>query len=125
MADRHNKGSAKCDLIYSLLQLLLLRSHTYARAQRLSNTAIVRAANIVVQPPPILQPIIDLLQYEVFCDRVHTEITKVATALSETGVPARVRFGAVGDTGENLVRILSEEGINKIGGQVILRIDGR
>ena len=77
------------------------------------------------QPPSILQPIIDLLQYQVFCDRVKAEIDQVATALFEVGIPSTIRFDAVGEPGVHLIQMLQLDGGKSIGGQAILRIDNR
>jgi mediator of RNA polymerase II transcription subunit 17 len=126
---RITTDSAKCDLIYSALHLLLLRSHAYAKAQRLANTAIVRPndAPLPVLSPGVLQPILDMLQYEVFCKRVKAEVQKMAYALQEVGISAKVRFSAIGDTGEQMLRMLelADEGQRKVTGEVILRIDRR
>jgi mediator of RNA polymerase II transcription subunit 17 len=50
---------------------------------------------------------------------------KILTALTTAGIPARIRFNAVGDCGEEVVRLISEDTKQKIGGDAILRIDER
>lgn len=75
--------------------------------------------------PPLLQPVIDLLQYEVFCKRVHTEVHKVVKALGVAGVPCSIRFNSAGENGNELVNLLEDSGTQKVGGEAVLRIDER
>ncbi|KAJ8481963.1 hypothetical protein ONZ51_g5679 [Trametes cubensis] len=116
-----------CDLIYSTLHVLLLRAHTVSKRQRLSKTSISRttAVQLTAQPPPLLQPIIDILQYQEFWERIGDEINRVATALRDAGVSARVHYDPVADSGEVLVASLEHEKTNPLGGEVLLRIDDR
>ncbi|KAI0335458.1 hypothetical protein GY45DRAFT_799896 [Cubamyces sp. BRFM 1775] len=116
-----------CDLIYSALHVLLLRAHSISKIQRLSKTSISRATAVqpVAQSPPLLQPIIDVLQYREFWERVGDEIHRVATALRDAGVSARVHYNTVADSGEVLVASLGHEKTNPLGGEVLLRIDDR
>lgn len=121
--------NAKCDIIYYTLHLLLLRSHAHAKARRLANTAIVHPGD-GPQPSPapgVLQPILDMLQYEAFCKRVQVEVSKMSHALEEVGVTANVRFSAIGDTGEQTLRMFeqAEDGSRQVTGETVLRIDGR
>ena len=120
-------GQAACDLIYSMLHILLLRAHTHLKNFRLSITGLMRAAGIV-RPPmtlPILQPVIDLLQYQVFCNRVKQELDNSVSALHKVGVPAKLRFDSVGESGSDVTKLLMEDIRGKIGGEAVLRIDDR
>lgn len=76
-------------------------------------------------PPPILQPIIDLLQYSVFCERVEEELGKAVKALRKAGVEGELRFSGVGEDGSTLVSLLNDDGPQRVGGEAVLRIDGR
>lgn len=78
-----------------------------------------------MRPPPLLQPIIDLLQYQVFCERVKAEVDRMERALDVAGVPSSLRFNAVGESGKELVKLLDEVSVQKIGGEAVLRIDDR
>lgn len=118
-------AEAQCDLIYSLLHALLLSMHSYLKKSHLANISS-RPADVVDYPAPrILQPIVDLLQYQVFCERVHVEMNYVVDALRKVGVPTLFQFDPVGENGEALVRALSEQGSCHVGGQALLRIDNR
>ncbi|EIN10368.1 hypothetical protein PUNSTDRAFT_65442 [Punctularia strigosozonata HHB-11173 SS5] len=122
-----NASNARADLIYAALNLLLLRSHTYLKMRRLGVTGVVQPAPQSGQPsgPAILQPIIDLLQYEEFLDRFTKEIRKVCDALQSAGIPCTSRFVAAGESGEQLVKLLESYSPLKIGGETLLRIDNR
>lgn len=121
--------NAKCDLIYYALQALLLRMHAYAKRQRLGTAGIFRAQGATDAPPPplLLRPVIDLLQYEVFCARLHTELAAMRTALAAVGIPAALRFEPIGGTGHALVDLVdkSDDKERAIGGEAVLRIDNR
>lgn len=118
--------AAKCDLIASILHTFLLRIHSYQKSQRLGTTGVLRIPGpSSARPPPLLQPIIDLLQYQVFCERVKAEVDKVVKALDIAGVPSGLRFNSVGETGRELVRLLNDENAQKIGGEAVLRVDNR
>jgi mediator of RNA polymerase II transcription subunit 17, fungi type len=125
--DRTTSTSGKCDLIYSALHALLLRTHAHSKTYRLGSSGIMRVASptdTTLTPPPLLQPIIDLLQYQVFCERVKSEIIKTIGALSKAGISSTLRFDPVGETGKELLRLLDEDGSRSIvGGEAVLRID--
>lgn len=76
-------------------------------------------------PPPMLQPVIDILQYQVFCERIHTEVSTVVDALGQAGVPTQLRFEAVGGSGEEFIQQLRESKPKPIGGEALIRIDNR
>ncbi|KAF9457004.1 subunit 17 of mediator complex-domain-containing protein, partial [Collybia nuda] len=119
-------GKEKCDLIYFSLYALLLRRHWYMKLRRLGSTGTNRLIlPETAQIPPILRPIIDLLQYQVFCERIKYEMDKMVTALLKVGVPAKLRFHPVGETGRELIQIFNEDGSNVVGGEAVLTIDDR
>lgn len=123
-----------------LLPILLLRYHYATKMRRLAARPLVLATSrnnavpaAMQQPlPSILQIIIDMMQYKVFCDRVEEEITKLERALLEAGLKRKIRFRIVGeaDGGKGLVEKLSTEwgtgeilGGFKISGEAVVRID--
>lgn len=79
----------------------------------------------VVQPPPILQPIIDVLQYREFWERVREEIDRVVAALRLAGVSTKVHYDPVADGGETLLASLLSDKSSPVGGDALLRIDDR
>lgn len=98
------------------------------KARRLGKINIVRPTTLPPStdaPPPLLQPIIDVLQYHEFWERVREEIGRVVAALRLAGVPARVHYDPVADSGEALVKSLQNEKLEPIGGEALLRIDDR
>ncbi|TCD69671.1 hypothetical protein EIP91_006688 [Steccherinum ochraceum] len=121
--DSTEELQATCDLIYSSLHLLLLRSHSHAKSLRLGQTTAAAA-----QPtgsPLTLQPIIDMLQYRGFCQRIQTEIQRVVVALSNAGVATKFYFNAVGEEGEELITQLLPRSQLRLSGECLLRIDNR
>ncbi|CDO75576.1 hypothetical protein BN946_scf184858.g16 [Trametes cinnabarina] len=62
-----------CDLIFMSSHILLLRAHAALKTRRLQKTSISRTvvAAPAAQPPSLLQPIIDMLQYREFWERVY------------------------------------------------------
>lgn len=111
-----------CDLIYNSLHVLLLCRHDRAKQQRLNNTGALRYGPID-DLPFMLQPIIDLLQYQVFCRRIRVEIHKIVYALSTAGISSSISIDPVGETGYELINALSQSGSQIIGGVALLRID--
>jgi hypothetical protein len=73
----------------------------------------------------MLQPIIDLLQYQVFCRLVRSEVEKLTNSLCSAGIPAILRFDAVGEVGKDLLKFLEEELSTQLSGEAILRINDR
>ena len=121
-----NDDGAICDLISAVLRVLLLRAYTYMKRQRLARTSISRSAAQTITPTPrLLQPIIDILQYQTFCERVDTELDAVANVLRLSGVSAKLQFQTVGGSGEKLVSQLVDDTPKSIGGEAVLRIDER
>ncbi|KAH7914170.1 subunit 17 of mediator complex-domain-containing protein [Hygrophoropsis aurantiaca] len=113
----------KCDMIYSILHALLLTMHAGQKSQRIGSTGIQAASNI---RPTLLQHVIDMLQYQVFCDRVHAELNKMVNALKDAGIPCTLRFDSIGESGEQLVGlIMAKDASRKLGGEAVLRIDNR
>lgn len=117
----------KCNLIYHVLHALLLRQHNYIKFKRLGSAGIHRPPSTAdtSSPPLLLQPIIDMLQYQVFCERVKSEADTMVGALTEAGVPSTLRFNPVGEIGKELVGFLTESQQRPIGGDAILRADDR
>ncbi|KAL1694553.1 subunit 17 of mediator complex-domain-containing protein, partial [Schizophyllum commune] len=138
--------AGKCDLIYAALQALLLRQHAINKKRRLSppgalstdpsNPAsstssstqpFLPGAPYLQHAPPILQPIIDLIQYAVFCDRIRGEMERMARAVRAVGIPCGLRFDRVGELGVELTRMLGEEQVinRPVGGEGVLVVDDR
>jgi mediator of RNA polymerase II transcription subunit 17, fungi type len=118
---------AVCDLIFSTLHVLLLRAHAYVKKHRIGRSSAIRPGLApVVTPPPLLQPIVDLLQYRAFCGRVHAEFVKMAHGLSAAGVPVKLRMNRVGESGEQIVEKLTKiDSLQTVGGETLLRLDNR
>jgi mediator of RNA polymerase II transcription subunit 17, fungi type len=72
-----------------------------------------------------LRPIIDLIQYEVFCERIKWQLDAVITSLSAAGITSILRFKPVGEAGKELIQIPMDETDRGIGGESLLRIDNR
>ncbi|KAG2367329.1 subunit 17 of mediator complex-domain-containing protein [Suillus spraguei] len=118
--------SATCNLIYFALQGLLLSLHASQKSQRLSSANAQHPPSVFPNKATLLQPIIDLLQYQVFCDRIKVELDKMVSALLKAGIPSLLRFDAVGESGHQLVEhFVAHETSRRIGGEALLRIDVR
>lgn len=115
---------ASCDLIYSCLHLLLLRAHGHAKSNRLGRT-VSTASSSNPEALLILQPIIDLLQYQVFCHRVRSEMGRVVRALAMAGVSTKFYFNAVGESGEELLAQFQPQNHFRLSGECLLKIDNR
>ncbi|KAF9534277.1 subunit 17 of mediator complex-domain-containing protein [Crepidotus variabilis] len=113
-------GQHLCELIYHVLHVLLLRKHTAAVGRTL---AVNTYTKLREQPLPVLHPIIDILQYQVFCERIQVELSQAVVALNEAGVPSRMSFTPVGESGARLVALISDKGAKSVGGEVIIRIN--
>ena len=125
---------SKCDLIYNLLYLLLLREHS---RRRLARTGATDASTLrphtdpafspasIQSAIPLLQPVIDLLQYEFFCVRVRAEMNKIVQILRRAGVPVKFHFATVGEDGTGILESLIGGGAGYISGATTIRIDNR
>jgi len=123
---------AKCDLIYNFLHLLLLREHS---RRRLARTGATEASTLrphtdlafspapIQSTVPLLQPVIDLLQYEFFCVRVKAEMNKIVQILRRAGVPVKFHFDTVGEDGTGILESLISGGTGYISGATTIRID--
>lgn len=120
-------AAVTCNLVYAVLHILLLRAHSHVKTQRLGRIGIARPppTPLDLRMPPILHPIVDMLQYQVFCDRVHSVASTFSRSLQITGVPTRLYFSAVGQSGEEIVALLQELQYIRIGGECRMRIDDR
>ncbi|KAF9247092.1 subunit 17 of mediator complex-domain-containing protein [Melanogaster broomeanus] len=120
--------SATCDLIHCTLQTLLLGMHAAEKSKRIMTTGSARPQPIGSVSPrsELLQPIIDLLQYQQFCVRVMAELDKMVTALKRAGVSCTLRFDPVGEAGQSLQsRLTADSALNRAGGEALLRVDDR
>ncbi|KAF8558764.1 hypothetical protein OG21DRAFT_1503716 [Imleria badia] len=117
--------SATCDLIHATLQALLLSMHADDKSKRVSAPGLERPPTVAdtQQSSELLQPVIDLLQYQQFCVRIKAELDKMVSALAHAGVPCTLRFHPVGETGQSLQRRLTGENVKRVGGEALLRID--
>ncbi|KXN89633.1 Mediator of RNA polymerase II transcription subunit 17 [Leucoagaricus sp. SymC.cos] len=127
--------SEMCDLIYHGFHLLLLRRHALLKEDRLGpsasappvphNPASVQGEKNPRTKYPILQPIIDLLQYQTFLDRVRSEVMQVVYSLRAAGIPINLVMNIVGETGKELVKLLGSKTNLTVGGEIVLRIFDR
>ena len=79
-----------------------------------------------IEAPPVLQPIVDLLQYRVFCARVRDEVGRVVAGLRAAGVDTKMHLSTVGDSGAQLVAMLTQTDVpQKVSGEAMVRIDNR
>ncbi|KAF8639838.1 hypothetical protein AX17_001093 [Amanita inopinata Kibby_2008] len=122
-----NDAHAICDLIYYGLQILLLRRHNFLKTRRLGAAIMHEQPNItdISRVPPILQPVIDLLQYRVFCKRIRVEIDKMIQALANVDILSTLRFDPVGETGQDLLDSIDENSTKLVSGEAVIRIDNR
>ncbi|KAK1236632.1 hypothetical protein PQX77_000184 [Marasmius sp. AFHP31] len=124
--DKDPLGQAKCDFIYHYLLALLLRRHTYQKRRRLGMNGSSQSVGGVDQHAPlVLQPVIDILQYQVFCRRIRSELDDVCSSLNKAGISTTLRFSAVEEIGKELVKFVSESNSRGIGGEATLRVDDR
>ena len=116
-----------CDLIFSLLHILLLRAHSRVKVNRLGPTGVIRppAPTQETRTPPLLQPIIDFLQYQVFCKRIRQEIRRTVRALQAAGVSTKMSFDSAGETGEELIALLQHNATLQVAGDCLVRVDNR
>ncbi|KAF9492808.1 hypothetical protein BDN71DRAFT_1396116 [Pleurotus eryngii] len=112
----------KCDLIFYALHVLLIRAHGHLKRRRLGNTGTTSSSQGSQAETSLLQPILDMLQYEAFCLRLKAEVDAAVGALRHAGVATTLRCDPVGDTGVNLLKFLSDDQYKKLGGDMVLRI---
>jgi mediator of RNA polymerase II transcription subunit 17 len=111
-----------------MLQALLLGMHAAEKSKRATTTGSARPQPTATVPrrSELLQPIIDLLQYQQFCARIKAELDKMASALKRAGVPCTLRFDPVGEAGQSLQnRLTTDSALRKVGGEALLRLDDR
>lgn len=116
-------GENMCELIYHVLRVLLLRRHSVINPL---NPSKGKDLNKPIAPlSPLLQPVIDILQYRVFCERVELELRRAVHALNAAGIPSSLSFTGIGESGKLLVSLLSERNNNKkeVGGEAVIRMD--
>lgn len=114
--------------MHATLQALLLSMHASDKFKRVPAPGPERPSTVAdaQQSSELLQPVIDLLQYQQFCVRIKAELDKMVSALALAGVPCMLRFHPVGETGQSLQRRLTGENVLKrVGGEALLRIDER
>jgi mediator of RNA polymerase II transcription subunit 17 len=125
---------AKCDLIYNFLHLLLLREHSRRRLARIgatdapaprTQTDPLFLPTSIQSTVALLQPVIDLLQYEFFCVRVKAEMSKIVQILRRAGVPVKFHFDTVGEDSTGILESLIGSGTGHISGVTTIRIDNR
>ncbi|KAH6914856.1 subunit 17 of mediator complex-domain-containing protein [Coprinopsis sp. MPI-PUGE-AT-0042] len=117
-----------CDLIYHILHILLLRRHKLAKSDRLNATGNFPNPRLLQgwrQDPPLLAVIVEFLQYKVFCERLKSELDRAAKGLEAVGFGTEVAFDAIGETGEEMVQVLSDYKMKQFSGEAVLRIDNR
>ena len=138
MGDKGNgcSGEAICDLIFSTLRVLLLRAHAYHKARRLGlhsrtvgppigQSVAGSKGQAMDVPPVILRPIVEVLQYHVFCSRIESELQAGAAGLRSIGVPVSVRFNSTSDNGRQTLDAIVGDAQAKLEGEAVLRIDNR
>lgn len=111
-----------CDLVCALLHILLSRAHRVSKNNRLNRTSIAPTPGLL---PPVLQPIIDVLQYREFWERIRDEIDRVVAALRLAGVSTKIHYDPVADSGEDLIASLLSDKPKPLGGDALLRLDDR
>jgi mediator of RNA polymerase II transcription subunit 17 len=92
--------------------------------QRLRPARETNSAN-TPRVPPVLQPIIGLLQYQVFCRRIKSELDKVTRALAVVSIISSLRFNPVGETGQDLLDLIDKGESRLMSGEALIRIDNR
>ncbi|KAF9485307.1 hypothetical protein BDN70DRAFT_871333 [Pholiota conissans] len=117
----HNDGinparENTCELIYHVLRVFLLRRHSISNIEKGSD-------QVFQAPYFILQPIVDFLQYQVFCERVEVELQKMVRGLNSAGIPTTVSYTHVGESGRHIVSLLCDTRNKAIGGEAVIRID--
>lgn len=106
-----------CEMIYHVLRVLLLRRQKSTHSER-----GIESNRLPDPPSMLLQPIIDALQYRVFCERVEAELRRTVNTLNAVGIPSTLSFTAITESGQKLVSILSEDSRKVVGGEAVIRV---
>lgn len=113
LPDSDNEGNTICDMIYTSLQLILLKVHSY-KPDPASNPLLAMPRPLAASAssrPTLLHPIVELLQYRVFTSNVKEHFDAVVDGLRAVKIPAKLRFVRVGETTKQLVEMLADSGI--------------
>jgi mediator of RNA polymerase II transcription subunit 17 len=83
----------------------------------------------------VLQPVIDIVRYRAFCERIAGELRRVCSELHSAKVPAVMRVTRIGEMGSELLALLDElqpsparragTGTGSVGGEATLRVCGK
>jgi mediator of RNA polymerase II transcription subunit 17 len=118
-----------CNLVIAVLRVLLVRGHGYEKGKRLggSETSWVNLLKTpsAIQQPHILQKITDFIQYHVFCRRLKEELDKTVETLYEVGIKVLLRFNPAGESSHQIIKLLTENGDRRLGGDASLYMDER
>lgn len=66
-----------------------------------------------------------MLQYQVFCERVHAEVDRIVQGLRQAGVPTKLQFQAAGGNGRDFIKDLQDQRVRPVGGEALIRLDNR
>lgn len=117
---------ATCDLILSALRILLLRAHASVKRQLLARDGShSQGAQAAIEIPPLLRPIVDILQYQMFCKRVRAKFERVVSLVRQAGISVKLRFSSVSECGEEIAALIRDDHARPVGGEALLRIDDR
>jgi mediator of RNA polymerase II transcription subunit 17 len=112
-------GENLSELIYHVLHVLLLRKHNTFREKSIDSSTSPEHG------PSILHPIVDTLQYQIFCGKTMFELRRAVDGLNFAGIPSTLSFVAIVESGQQLVSLLSANGNQRVGGEAVIRIDNR
>ena len=105
-----------CELIYHALQALVITQHGRRQKQK---SAIPAPSHL---PSTILQPVVNILQYRVFCRRIHSNLASAARGLSDAGIDSQLDFTAVSETGEEILGLLDNDKGQILTGEATINI---
>jgi len=106
-----------CELIYHALRALVITQH--GRRQKQKSTI----------PSPnhpqstILQPVVNILQYRVFCRRIHAKLASAARGLNDAGIVSKLDFTSVSETGEEILGLLDNDKGQVLTGEATININ--
>lgn len=112
-------GENLAELIYHVLHVLLLRTHSTTREKPTSSSKPPE------NTPTMLQPVVDALQYQIFCRKIRFELCRAVDGLNFAGIPSTLSFVAIAESGQQLVSLLSENESERVCGEAVIRIDNR